>query len=184
VERRTDMRVIKINGVRSDSSMIQSTLEKYSFENPIFIIDKTKELYKFIEELSIDESNLYILKVAKEIEFDNVNVKITDKEIDYTVKENISSLSELIEEFDENKLDSYQVIIDTEDKSFVSNIIQSFNYLNIDIEVIMEKEKVDRARVNAFKTGFYKMRRSIVKAQDLINDIELIDELSGEKENI
>lgn len=178
------MRVIRINGVRSDSSLIQSTLEKYSFDNPIFIIDKSKELYRFIEELSIDESNLYVLKVAKEIEFDNVNVKITEKEIDYTVKENISSLSELIDELDEDKLDSCQVIIDTEDKIFVSNIIQSFNYLNINIEVTMKKEKADRARVNAFKTGFYKMRKSIVKAQDLINDIELIDELSGEKENI
>jgi len=179
-----DMRVIKIKGESSDSSMIQNTLENYSFDIPIFIIDKSKELYRFIEELTIDESYLYVLKAAREIEFDNINVIIADKETNYSIKENVSSLSELIEELDEDNLDSYQVIIDTEDKTFASDIIQSFNYLNLDIDITMKKEKAERARANAFKKGFYKMSKSISKAQDLISDIDLIDELSGEKENI
>ncbi|MFA6940149.1 MAG: dynamin family protein [Clostridiaceae bacterium] len=178
------MRVIKIKGESSDSSMIQNTLENYSFDIPIFIIDKSKELYRFIEELTIDESYLYVLKAAREIEFDNINVIIADKETNYSIKENVSSLSELIEELDEDNLDSYQVIIDTEDKTFASDIIQSFNYLNLDIDITMKKEKAERARANAFKKGFYKMSKSISKAQDLISDIDLIDELSGEKENI
>jgi len=178
------MKVIKIKGESSDSSMIQNTLENYSFGNPIFIINKSKELYKFIEELTIDESYLYVLKAAREIEFDNINVIIADKETNYSIKENISSLSELIEELDENNLDSYQVIIDTEDKTFASDIIQSFNYLNLDIDITMKKEKAERTRANAFKKGFYKMSKSISKAQDLISDLDLIDELSGEKENI
>lgn len=178
------MRVIKIDGEKSDSSMIQSILDKYSFESCIFIIDKSKELYKFIEELSIDERSLYILKVAREIEFENIDVKIINKEIGYTVKNNIFSLSELIEELDEDKLNSYQVIVDTEDKIFISDIIQSFIYLNINIEVTMKKEKAESARVNVFKKEFYKMRKSIVKAQDLINDIEVMDELLVQKENV
>lgn len=178
------MKVIKIKGVSSDSSMIQNTLENYSFDNPIFIIDKSKELYKFIEELTIDASYLYVLKAVREIEFDNVNVKIADKETGCSIKENIVTLSELIEDLDEDNLDSYQIIIDTDDKIFTSDIIQSFNYLNLDIEVIMKKEKAERARANAFKKGFYKMSKSIAKAQDLISDLDLIDELSGEKENI
>lgn len=178
------MKVIKIKGVSSDSSLIQNTLENYSFNNTIFIIDKSKELYKFIEELTIDESYLYVLKAAREIEFNGVNVKIADKETGCSIKENIVSFSELIEDLDEDNLDSYQIIIDTEDKTFVSDIIQSFNYLNLDIDVTMKKEKAERARANAFKKGFYKMSKSITKAQDLINDIDLIEELSGEKENI
>lgn len=178
------MRVIKINGESADSSIIQNELEKYSFDNPIFIIDKSKKLYKFIEELTIDESYLYILKVAREIEFENINVQIADKETDYCIKDNISCFSELVEELDEYRLDSYQIIVDTEDKIIVSDIIQSFNYLSINIEVTMKKEQADRSRVNAFKTGFHKMKKSIVRAQDLINDIQIIDELSVEKVNI
>jgi len=180
----TNMRVIKICGENSDSSIIQNILEKYSFENPVFILDKSKELYKFIEELSIDESYLYILKVAKEIDFENINVKLIKKETEYTVKESILSLSELIEELEEDKLYTYQVIVDTEDKVFLIDIIQAFIYLNINIEVTMKKEKGERARVNEFKKVFYKMRRAIIKAQDLISDIEVIDELAVEKGNV
>ena len=178
------MKVIKIDGTSSDSIMIQNTLDKYAFDNPIFIIDKSRELYKFIEELNIDESYLYVLRAAKEIEFDDVNAKIVNKKTDFVVKENIPSLSELIEDLDEEALDSYQVVIDTDDKNFVSDIIQSLNYLNINLDVTMKKEQAERARVNAFKTGFYRMNKSIAKAQELINNIDLIDELSGEKENI
>lgn len=178
------MKVFKLNGVSSDSSLIQNVLEKYSFENPVFIIDKSKELYKFIEELSIAESYLYILKVAREIEFDDIYVEIINKETEQAIKESVSSLSELLEELDEDKLDLYQIIVDTEDKIFVSDLIQAFIYLNINIEVTMEKEKAERERANAFKKSFYKMRKSIIKAQDLIKDIEIIDELSVEKDNI
>ncbi|MFL0247782.1 dynamin family protein [Candidatus Clostridium stratigraminis] len=178
------MKVIKINGVKSDSAYVQSVLEGYSFDNPIFIIDKNKELYKFIEELTIDECYLYILRVAREIEFSGIDVKIRNLETNFIEKDNILSFSELLEELNEYDLDIHQIIIDTEDKNFLSDVIQALNYLNLDIEVTMKKEKGERARVNAFKTGFYKLRRSIIKAQDLINEIEVIDELSSEKDNI
>lgn len=178
------MKVIKINGVKPDSAMIQSTLEEYSFDNPIFIINKDKELYKFIEELDIDDSYLYVLKVAREIEFNDISVKIKNKEMEYTVKDNIASLSELLEEIDENQIESYQVIIDTEDKNLVSDIIQALIYIDVNLEVVMKKERGDRERAHAFKTGFYKLKRSINKAQDAVNDIGVIDELFGEKENI
>jgi hypothetical protein len=178
------MKVIRIKGVHSDSSLIQRTLDKSAFEKPIFIIDKSRQLYRFIEELSIDESYLYILKVAKEINFDDIDVKIVNKETEYVVREGICSLSELIEELDEDKIDSLQVLVDTEDKIFVSDLIQSFIYLNIDIEVTMNREKAARSRANAFKKAFYKMRRSIVKAQDLVEEIEVIDELVSDKDNI
>lgn len=178
------MKVFKLNGVNSDSSLIQNVLERYSCENPVFIIDKSKELYKFIEQLSIAESYLYILKVAREIEFDDIHVEIINKETEQAIKESVSSLSELLEELDENKLDLYQIIVDTEDKIFLSDLIQAFIYLNINIEVTMKKEKAERERANSFKKSFYKMRKSIVKAQDLIMDIEIIDELLVEKDNI
>jgi Predicted GTPases len=178
------MKVFRIDGTGYDSAMIQNVLDNYSFDNPIFIIDKSRELYKFIEELDIDESYLYILRAAREIEFDDVNVKIVNKKTHSVAKENIPSFSELVEDLDEDTLDSYQVVIDTDDKNFVSDIIQSLNYLNINLDVTMKKEQAERARVNAFKTGFYKMNKSIIKAQEVINNIDIIDELSGEKENI
>jgi hypothetical protein len=184
MERRMDMRVIRIQGVRSDSSFVQRTLDQYSLEKPIFIIDQSRQLYRFIEDLRIDESYLYVLKAAKEIDFDDIDVKLINKETEYTVRENISCLSELLEELDESSIDSLQVLVDTEDKAFVSDLIQSFIYLDIDLEVTMSKEKAARARANAFKKAFYKMRKSINRAQSLIEDIEVIDELASDKENV
>lgn len=178
------MRVINLRGDKSDSPLIQSTLERYLYENPVFIIDKTRELYKFIEELDVDESCLYVLRVSTEIEFDNIDVEIADRYTEHTVKENISSLSELLEELEEDKLDTYQVIVDTEDKALVCEIIQAFIFLNLNIEVTMKKEKLERTRVNAFKKGFYKLRRSVTRSLELVKEIEVIDELSVEKDNV
>ena len=96
------MKVIKIDGVKEDSTIVQKTLEEFLCYNPVFIINKDKELYKFIEELQIDDNYLYILKVAKEVEFNGIFVELKDKATDRTIKGNINCLSRLLEEIVED----------------------------------------------------------------------------------
>lgn len=177
------MKVVRINGTKYDSEIIQNILEENLNDNPVFIIDKDKELYRFIEELEIDDSYLYIMKVAKEIEFDSMSVELQNKVTDVTVLDNISCLSRLLEEVDMEKADRYQMIIDSEDKNIISDVMQALIYLNINLEVMMKKEKRDREVVNAFKLAFDKIRNSVINARHAINRIEVIEELECEKEN-
>jgi hypothetical protein len=177
------MQVIKIDGTRKDSELIQSKLEQCFGCNPVFIIDGSKELYKFIEELQIDDSYLYVLKVAKEIYFDEMTAELRDKVSDSTVRNGINSLSDLLNEIEEEKIMRYQLVVDTENKNIISDIMQALIYLNIDLEVMMKKEKRDREIVNAFKLGYDKIRTSIINARNAINRIEVIEELKFEKDN-
>jgi hypothetical protein len=178
------MKVIKIEGIKEDSTMVQRTLEEFLCYNPIFIINKDKELYKFIEELDIDDNYLYILKVAREIEFKDVFVELKDKATDQTIKGNIICLSKLLEEIREEQAGCLQLVIDTEDKDIVGDVIQALIYLNINLEVMMKKEKRDREIVNAFKQKFYKIKNSVLDAKYAIKGIKVVDKLINEKETV
>ncbi len=178
------MRVIKIEGIKEDSALVQTALEEFLCYNPVFIINKEKELYKFIEELQIDDNFLYILKVAKEIEFYGIYAELRDKATDKIIKRNISCLSKLLEEIEEEDASLLQLIIDTEDKTMVSDVMQALIYLNINLEVMMKKEKRDREIVNAFKQKFYKIKNAILDAKYAVKGIQVIDELAGEKETV
>lgn len=177
------MRVIRINGTKEESEIIQSTLEDALCLSPLFIINEDKQLYKFIEELQIDDSYLYVLKVAKEIQFNGISAELKDKISDITIRADITCLSEMLQELQEEKVPRCQLIVDTEDKNLISDILQSLIYLNIDLEVMMKKEKRDRERVNAFKLGFDRIRSSTINARSAISRIEVIEELKSEKEN-
>lgn len=178
------MKVIKISGTKADSAIIQNSLEEFLCYNPVFIIDKDRELFKFIEELQVDDNYLYILKVAKEIEFEGIKSELRNKISDSFIKDGISSLSELLQEIDEVNADLYQFVIDTEDKVLVSDIIQSLIYLNLNLEVVMKKEKRDREVVQGFRSGFEKVKRTVFNAKRSILNLEVIDELLHEKENV
>jgi hypothetical protein len=179
-----NLKVIRIEGIKEDSAMIQSTLEEFLCDNPVFIINKDKELYKFIEELQIDDNFLYVLKVAREIEFNIFPVELKDKTSDRTIKRNIPSLSSLLEEVEEDQAPFLQLIVDTEDKNVVGNIIQALIYLNINLEVMMLKEKRDREVVNAFKQKFYRIKNSILDAKYAVKAIKVAEELEKDKETV
>jgi hypothetical protein len=178
------MKVIRINGTKNDSVMIQDALEEFLCYNPVFIINKDKELYKFIEELEIDDSFLYILKVAKEIEFNKFSVELKDKANDTIVKSGITCLSQLLEELYDDKISLCQLVIDTDDMMIVSEVMQALIYLNIDLEVMMKKEKRDREIVNAFKQSFHRIKNTVLNAKRAVNSIVVIDELVSEKEAV
>jgi hypothetical protein len=178
------MRVVKIEGTREDSSRIQENLQEFLSDNPVFIISKDKELYKFIEELQIDDNFLYILKVAREIDFYGIAVELRDKVTDKIIKRSISCLSMLLEDFEEEEATCLQLIIDTEDKNVISEVMQALIYLNINLEVMMKKEKRDREIVNAFKQRFYKIKNAVLDAKYAVKGIQVIEELKQEKETV
>lgn len=178
------MKVIKIEGTREDSARVQESLEEFLSYNPVFVINKDKELYKFIEELQIDDNFLYVLKVAKEIDFYGVAVELRYKVTDSIKKRSVPCLSMLLEDIEEEEASHLQLIIDTEDKERVSEVMQALIYLNINLEVMMKKEKKDREVVNAFKQRFYKIKNSVLDAKYAVKGLQVIEGLEEEKETV
>jgi hypothetical protein len=178
------MKVIKIEGTREDSARVQESLEEFLSYNPVFVINKDKELYKFIEELQIDDNFLYVLKVAREMDFYGVAVELRYKETDSIKKRSVSCLSMLLEDIEEEEASHLQLIIDTEDKEIVSEVMQALIYLNINLEVMMKKEKKDREVVNAFKQRFYKIKNAVLDAKYAVKGLQVIEGLEEEKETV
>jgi hypothetical protein len=178
------MKFIKIERVNEDADVIQKSLEETLINYPIFILNTEKPLYQFIEELEVDDSLLFRLNIAKEIKFSNISVTLKDKFTDDTLLDNINSLSHLIESIDENIIKNCSLIIDTEDNSLISEIIQALIYLNIDLEVMMKKEKSDRKLFNAFRRQFEKIRTSVVIGKKSLYNLDSIDDFFHEKDTL
>ena len=176
--------VIKIEGVKEDADIIQSNLEVFLPHYPIFIINIEKVLYKFIEELEVNDSLLFRLKIAKEIDFTGISVMLKDKITEDILIDNITSLSNLIDGIDEYMVKNCNLIIDTEDNDLISEITQALIYLNIELEVMMKKEKSDRKLLNAFRRQFDKIRLSVVKGEKALYNLDVIDELLHEKHDL
>ena len=176
------MKVIKIEGIKGDTDIIRNSLEIFSLQYPIFILNTEKPLYQFIEELEVEDSLLFRLKIAKEIEFTNTSVMLKDKITEDILLDNITFLSNLLENIDENMIKSCNLIIATEDNGLISEIIQALIYLNIDLEVMMEKEKGDRKLFNAFRRQFEKIRTSVVHGEKALYNLDASHEFLHEKE--
>jgi hypothetical protein len=181
------MKVIKIQGLKGDVDTIRSNLEIVSHQYPIFILNSEKPLYKFIEELEMDDGLLFKLNIAKEIYFTDITVMLRDKVTDSALLDSVKSLSNLLESIDllqgldKSMLNNCRLVVDTEDNSFISEIIQALIYLNIDLEVMMKKEKSDRHLLSAFRKHFNKIRNSVASGEKAVNNI---DGFLQEKESI
>jgi hypothetical protein len=177
------MKVIKLNGSKEDTAVIKRNLENPSC-NSIFILDNQQPLYEFIENLELDDNLLYNLRIAKDIDLSSVSVQLSDKITDDCLLDNITSLSNFIENLDEDKIKNGRIIIDTQDSDLISRIIQSFIYLDIDIEVMMEKEKKDRKIVNAFIRNYEQLKNSIVNGERVVQNLKIKDDFIDERKGI
>lgn len=176
------MEVIRIEGIKKDEDIIKHSLEVCLPHYPIFIINEEKLLYKFIEELEIYDDILFRLKVVKEIDFTDVSVMLKDKITEDTLNYNITSLSKLLEIIDEEVINNYNLVIDTEDRGLISEIIQSLIYLNIKLEVMMKKEIGNWKRLNAFRRRFNEIREAVVNGKKALYNLVTPKELALEKE--
>lgn len=177
------MKVIKVNGSKEDTAVIKRSLEQVCC-NSIIILDNQQPLYEFIENLQLDDNVLYNLRIAKDIDFRSVSVQLRDKITDNCLLDNVTSLSNLIENLDEDKIKNGRIIIDTEDNDLISRIMQCFIYLDIDIEVMMEKEKRDRKIINAFIRSYEQLRNSIVNGQREVQNLNIKDDFTDERKGI
>ncbi|MEQ8156421.1 MAG: dynamin family protein [Clostridiaceae bacterium] len=175
------MKVIKIKGEYLDTEIIKSNLEKTSKENLVFILDAGKQLYEFLENLGIEGNLFYHLKIANEEDFSDISVKLNDKITDETVMENIHSLSSLLEAVSEEDIKNCRLIFDTEDSDFISRVTQAIVYLDLELEVMMKKEKKDRLKLNAFRRKFDSLKLSASKGITELQRLESGDEFLTEK---
>ena len=175
------VKVIKIEGVKEDADVIKSNLKVILTQYPIFIINTEKILYKFIEELEVNDKMLFRLKIAKEIDFTGISVILKDKITEDILIDNITSLSNLIDGIDEYMVENCNLVIDTEDNNLISEITQALIYLNIELEVMMKKEKSDRELLNAFRRQFDKIWLSVVEGEKALYNLDVIDEFLHEK---
>jgi len=175
------VKVIKIKGEYLDTEIIKSNLEKTSKENLVFILDAGKQLYEFLENLGIEGNLLYPLKIANEEDFSDISVKLNDKITDETVMENIHSLSSLLEAVSEEDIKNCRLIFDTEDSDFISRVTQAIVYLDLELEVMMKKEKKDRLKLNVFRRKFDSLKLSASKGITELQRLESGDEFLTEK---
>lgn len=178
------MKVIRIKSSAEDASMIKRTLESADACNSIFILDSTEHLYKFIEDLDMNGSLLYNLKIANEIDFTDISVEFRDKITDAVILKNIICLSNLLEAVDEEQIKECRLIIDSEDNDLISKVAQAMLYLNIDMEIMMLREKKDRKIIDAFRKEFEGIRASVINGEKAIYNLYTKDDFVNEKNNI
>ncbi len=176
------MKVIKVHG-SLDTAEIKRNLENPCC-NSIFILDNQQPLYEFIENLELDDNLLYNLRIAKDIDFRSVQVQLRDKITDECLLDNITSLSNFIENLDEDKIKNGRIVIDTTDNDLISRIIQSFIYLDIDMEVMMEKEKKDRKIVNAFIRNYEQLKNSVFNGERAVQNLKIKDDFIDDRKGI
>ncbi|MHC1721436.1 MAG: dynamin family protein [Clostridiaceae bacterium] len=149
--------------------------------NVIFILNEDIPLFEFIENLTLDGNLLYNLRIANEVDFIKIPMALEDKFNDEQIGSKISSLSEMLEHINENDFKNYRAVFDTDDKNFISKINQALIYLEIELEVMMKKEKKDRMILDAFRKQYESMRYSVEKDAQKLQLTEVADEFANEK---
>lgn len=177
------MKVVKIKGELKDNEIIKNNLKIIAKENLIFILDADKHLYEFIENLDVDGSIFYYLKIANELDFSNIVVELNDKVSDESILKGITSLSMLLESVSMEDIRNCNLVINTEDNDFISKVTQSFIYLDLELEVMMKKEKKDRLKLSAFKRKFDSIRHAAANGEKELQRLETAVEYIDEKNN-
>lgn len=159
------LRLSKVIGVLE----VVTALKEFR-EEIIFILNENVLIFKFIESLSSNGVNLNRLKIVNEIKF-NFNVLLKDKHSGDIIAE-VKSLSEALEKIDASEADRYIVVLltDEKDRHFISDILQQFIYIDLHIDVMLEKEEKDRYAVKAFKEYFNEIKVSLKAARKRIFD--------------
>ncbi|MBK5242835.1 hypothetical protein [Clostridium sp.] len=129
----------------------------------------------------MSDSLLFRLTIAREIDFTGISVMLKDKITEDILIDNIISLSNLIHGIDEYMVKNCNLIIDTEDNDLISEITQALIYLDIELDVMMKKEKSDRKTLNAFRRQFDKIRVAVVNGEKALYNLDVIDEFLHEK---
>ena len=169
------MNVLRLSKVIGVGVLEVVTALKEFEEEVVFILNENILIFKFIENLSSNGVTLNRLKIVNEINF-NFKVLLKDKYSGEIIAE-VESLSEALENIDTSESDRYMLILSTDDKDrhFISEIIQQFIYIDLHIDVMLEKEEKDRNAVAAFKGYFNEIKTSLKAARKRIFDASAKD---------
>lgn len=176
------MKVIRLTGIKEESNIIKYDINNLTNDCIIFILDSNVLLHEFLQDMELSPGLLYKLKISNEIDFSGTFAELKDKITDELIMTNIESLSTLLEAVSEQDLNNYRLIFDTEDSDFISKVVQSIIYLDLELEVMMKKEKKDRLKLNAFRKNYENIRSAAAKAENELQSFEAENFFVDEKD--
>jgi tRNA U34 5-carboxymethylaminomethyl modifying GTPase MnmE/TrmE len=173
--------VIKIDSAfySRDSSSTQGLL--FLIDKKI-LLDGSVPLYQFIDNAGLDGKSIHKIRAAREFSF-GCRAFVKDK-LTGDVLVRPESFSELVRYLEEDKLERYRFILDTDDKELLSEIIQQLLYLNIDIEVMLQNEETAIRRMELFLKSFQELTRTIEEARSSIYHAHIDDSMKEYKNSI
>ena len=176
------MNIIRLSKVIGIVEVVITLKELKEEEEVVFILNEKLSIFKFIEKLSINGVNLNRLKIVNEIIF-NFPVLLKDKYTGEIIAE-VKSLSEALQHITKSEIHRYMLILltDENDRSFISDIMQQFIYLDLQIDVMLEKEESERRAVKAFKEQFSKIKTALKAAHSGIINAPVSSELEAAKD--
>ncbi|WP_139904763.1 dynamin family protein [Clostridium thermarum] len=162
------MKVLRLSKVIGVLEVI--TALKESQEDAVFILNENILIFKFLESLSSNGVNLSKIKIVNEINF-KFDALLKDKYTGEIIIE-ARTFSEILEKINYCEADRYLLILltDERNRAYISKIIQQFIYIDLHIDVILEKEEKHRNAVRAFKEYFNEIKASLYTARQRIYD--------------
>lgn len=179
------MNVYKLDKYVSDVEVVTKLNDKNDNDDEtIFVLDENENLFQFIQKLDVDGINLNNLKIVNEITF-NFEASIKNKKTN-EIMSSVKCLSEVLEYIDKSKIEEYKLIlsISENNRNFISEIIQQFIYLELNLDVMIAKEESERDSAHQFKRNFIEIQSSVKKAIEGINKIEALGTASEDKEKV
>lgn len=165
------MDTLKIKG----ALYIQKKSSKEAFFpllNKKIILQDDTPIFQFIDNSGVDGNSIHKIRVAREILF-NFEACLKNRETEKVLLRP-KSLSELTGYIDENDISNYKLVLDTEDKDILSEVIQNLLYLDIDIQVMFKSEEFARRDMEIFSERFFEISEKLRETKEKICNAELV----------
>jgi len=121
---------------------IDENIIKNNIENGIFLLPYENNLFEYLENSDFNGTIIFNLKIAYQITFD-FSVYIKNNLTELKEKECESIYDVLTYVRNKKNLKVYSLILDTHNKEILSNVIQQFIYLNINLEILLKSEYLE-----------------------------------------
>jgi small GTP-binding protein len=175
------MNILRLNKVIGVIEVVITLKELQPEDEVVFILSENSSIFTFIEKLSINGVDLNRLKIVNEISF-NFRVLLKDKNNGEIIAE-ARSLSKVLEHINTAEINRYMLVLitDEKDRDVVSDIMQQFVYLDLHIDVMLEKEEYERNAVKAFRENLNKIKVALKVARQGVYEAPADKKLQGGK---
>lgn len=163
------MDTLKIKGALYIQKM-SSKEASFPLLNKKIILQDDTPIFQFIDNSGVDGNSIHKIRVAREILF-NFEACLKDRETE-SILLRPKSLSDLTGYIDENNISNYRLVLDTEDKDILSEVIQNLLYLDIDIQVMFKSEELARREMEIFSERFSEVSEKLKETKEKICNAE------------